>query len=88
MSPTIALRLDASFTWYRRSSAIGEQTGTQMQILGGGFFVVLLPKTKFRLIPQMHQMHATLKHRSTCREEQLAGQALTMKTSQNPSRYL
>lgn len=85
MSPALALQLDASFTWYRRSSAIGEQTGTQMQILGGGFFVVLLPKTKFRLIPQMH---ATLKHRSTCREEQLAGQALTMKTSQNPSRYL
>lgn len=85
MSPAIALRLDASFTWYRRSSAIGEQTGTQMQILGGGFFVVLLPKTKFRLIPQMQ---ATLKHCSTCREEQLAGQALTMKTSQNPSKYL
>lgn len=85
MSPALALRLDASFTWYRRSSAIGEQTGTLMQILGGGFFVVLLPKTKLRLIPQMQ---ATLKHRSTCREEQLAGQALTMKTSQNPSRYL
>lgn len=85
MSPAIALRLDAPFTWHQRSSAIGERTGTRMQILGGGFFVVLLPKTKFRLIPQMH---ATLKHCSTCREDQLSGQALTLINSQNPSRYL